>query len=77
MAKENHSALAGTRAHRSRRAILVVTVVAVISVVITAAIFAFSRGTREVTESALLLHQADDTLRVATVARFQLGFGSI
>jgi len=75
MAKENHSALAGTRAHRSRRAILVVTVVAVISVVITAAIFAFSRGTREVTESALLLHQADDTLRVATVARFQLGFG--
>jgi signal transduction histidine kinase len=43
-------------------------------VVITAAIFAFSRGTRQVTERALSLHQADDTLRVATVARYQLGF---
>ncbi|MDH3539576.1 MAG: ATP-binding protein [Acidimicrobiia bacterium] len=53
---------------------LVAIVLAVISVVVTAAIFAFSRGTREVTESALSLHQADDTLRVATIARFQLGF---
>jgi signal transduction histidine kinase len=49
-------------------------VVAIVAVAITAAIFAFSRGTRAVTESALSLHQADDTLRVATVARYQLGF---
>jgi signal transduction histidine kinase len=55
--------------------LLVTIVLASIAVVVTAAIFAFSRGTREVTESALALHQADDTLRVATVARFQLGFG--
>ncbi|MGI9648325.1 MAG: sensor histidine kinase, partial [Acidimicrobiia bacterium] len=51
-----------------------VTVLGIVAVVITAAIFAFSRGTRQVTESALSLHQADDTLRVATVARYQLGF---
>ena len=49
-------------------------VVAIIAVTVTAAIFAFSRGTRAVTESALSLHQADDTLRVATVARYQLSF---
>jgi signal transduction histidine kinase len=54
--------------------LVVVMVVAVVAVTVTAAIFAFSRGTREVTESALSLHQADDTLRVATVARYQLGF---
>ncbi len=55
---------------------MITTVLAVVAVVVTAAIFAFSRGTREVTESALSLHQADDTLRVATVARFQLGFAA-
>ncbi|NNC92135.1 MAG: HAMP domain-containing histidine kinase [Acidimicrobiia bacterium] len=53
---------------------MITTVLAVIAIVVTAAIFAFSRGTREVTESALALHQANDTLRVAMVARFQLGF---
>lgn len=74
MARKNQSA-APTRALRSKRALFVTLVLAVIAIVVTAAIFAFSRGTREVTESALSLHQADDTLRVATVARFQLGFG--
>ena len=75
MAKQQATPIGATRAHRSGRAFLIVTVVAVVAVAITAAIFAFSRGTREVTESALSLHQADDTFRVATVARFQLGFG--
>jgi signal transduction histidine kinase len=70
-----HPASPGAPKARRSRALLVVTVLAVVAVAITAAIFAFSRGTREVTESALSLHQADDTLRVATVARFQLGFG--
>ncbi len=74
MAKQQIASPSGTRAHRSRRAFLITTVLAIVAVVVTAAIFAFSRGTREVTESALSLHQADDTLRVATVARFQLGF---
>jgi len=62
------------RGYRSRRALLITTVLAGVAIVVTAAIFAFSRGTREITESALSLHQADETLRVATVARFQLGF---
>ena len=57
-----------------QRWLLGVAVAAIVAVAVTAAIFAFSRGTREVTESALSLHQADDTLRVATVARYQLGF---
>jgi signal transduction histidine kinase len=70
----NSTAAATARPRRSKRALLVTIVLAVIAVVVTAAIFAFSRGTREVTESALSLHQANDTLRVATVARFQLGF---
>ena len=70
----NTSEAAPPRAYRSRRALLVTMVLAVMAIVVTAAIFAFSRGTRAVTESALALHQADDTLRVATVARFQLGF---
>ena len=74
MAKHQSAPAGGSRARRSRRALLVVTALGVVAVVITAAIFAFSRGTRQVTESALSLHQADDTLRVATVARYQLGF---
>lgn len=74
MARQTVAPIGASRAHRSRRALLVVTVLALVAVAITAAIFAFSRGTREVTESALSLHQADDTYRVATVARFQLGF---
>ena len=73
MAKPSITPSGAPRARRSR-ALLVVTVLAVVAIAITAAIFAFSRGTREVTESALALHQADDTYRVATVARFQLGF---
>jgi signal transduction histidine kinase len=73
MAKQS-IALSGASRPRRSRALLVVTVLAVVAIAITAAIFAFSRGTREVTESALSLHQADDTYRVATVARFQLGF---
>lgn len=74
MASSNSKSIGASRAGRSRRAFLIVTVLAVIAIAITAAVFAFSRGTREVTESALALHQADDTLRVATIARFQLGF---
>ncbi|MBT8202041.1 MAG: HAMP domain-containing histidine kinase [Acidimicrobiia bacterium] len=74
MAKNPPPPAATTRAGRSGRALLVVTVVAIVAIAVTAAIFAFSRGTRAVTESALSLHQADDTLRVATVVRFQLGF---
>ncbi len=74
MAPEHPAPHGGSRARRTGRALLVVTVVAVVAVTVTAAIFAFSRGTRDVTESALSLHQANDTLRVATVARFQLGF---
>jgi signal transduction histidine kinase len=74
MARNDSTASLPGRRHRSRRALLVTTVLALVAVVVTAAIFAFSRGTRAVTESAQALHQADDTYRVATVARFQLGF---
>lgn len=74
MANQDAALVGASRTRRSGRAFVVVTVVAVVAVAITAAVFAFSRGTRAVTESALSLHQADDTYRVATVARFQLGF---
>jgi len=74
MAEKKIGPVGGRRTRGSGRAMLIVTVVGIVAVAITAAIFAFSRGTRQVTESALSLHQADDTLRVATVARYQLGF---
>lgn len=74
MASEPTAPPSAPRTRRSGRALLIVTVVAIVAVTVTAAIFAFSRGTRDVTESALSLHQANDTFRVATVVRYQLGF---
>ena len=62
------------RRGRSRRAFFVTTMLGVVVTAVAAAVFAFSGGTRAVTSHALSLHQADDTFRVATVARFQLGF---
>ena len=64
------------RQGRSRRAFFVTTMIGVVVVAAAAAAFAFTSGTRAVTVHALSLHQADDTFRVATVARFQLGFAA-
>lgn len=52
------------------------TMLGVVVTAVAAAVFAFSGGTRAVTSHALSLHQADETFRVATVARFQLGFAA-
>lgn len=44
---------------------------------VTAIVFTISAGTRRITNHAQALHLADESLRVATVARAQIGFANL
>jgi signal transduction histidine kinase len=59
-----------------RRAWVVTSGMAVALLVITAIVFTISAGTRRITVHAEALHLTDETLRVATVARAQIGFAN-
>ena len=66
---------AGSRAGY-RRALYLATAIAVSLLAISAIVFTISAGNRRITSHAETLHVADETMRVATVARAQLGFAN-
>jgi signal transduction histidine kinase len=58
------------------RALFYTTAIAVSLLIVSAIVFTISAGTRRITVHAENLHTADEALRVATVARAQLGFAN-
>lgn len=59
-----------------RRAWVVTSAIGIALLMITALVLTISAGTRRITADAQKLHVADETLRVATVARAQIGFAN-
>lgn len=62
---------------RSRldRALAVTLIVGIALLIIVGVVFSIATSTQQITQSATALHKADETLRMATVARAQLAIG--
>jgi signal transduction histidine kinase len=58
------------------RAWVITIIIAVALLLVSAIVFAVSAGTRRITAHAQALHVSDESLRVATVARAQLGMAN-
>lgn len=66
--------MGGTR-NRFDRALAVTLIAGVALLIVVGAVFSIAYSTQQITRSATALHSADETLRMATVARAQLAIG--